>query len=81
MSDKDELAEIDGIKPNVYLQDGAEQEVTSTSRYANHPAAPDVNFLNFNFINLVRPNIRLSEPGTIIIGENCTAQADILIFT
>ena len=41
MSDKDELAEIDGIKPNLYLQDGAEQEVTSTSRYANHPAALD----------------------------------------
>ena len=28
----DELAEINGIKPKVYLQDGAEQEVKSASR-------------------------------------------------
>jgi hypothetical protein len=32
MSDTDELAEIDGIKPNVSLQDGEEQEVSSASR-------------------------------------------------
>jgi hypothetical protein len=32
MSNDDELAEIDGIKPNVYLQDGVEQEVKSASR-------------------------------------------------
>jgi hypothetical protein len=32
MSDNDELAVIDGIKPNVYLQDGVEQDVKSASR-------------------------------------------------
>jgi DNA ligase-1 len=30
----DELASISGIKPKVYLKDGAEQEVKSMSRYA-----------------------------------------------
>jgi DNA ligase 1 len=29
----DELAEINGIKPKVYLEDGAEREVSSMSRY------------------------------------------------
>jgi hypothetical protein len=28
----DELAEIDGVKPNVYLKDGAETEVGSLTR-------------------------------------------------
>jgi hypothetical protein len=30
---QDELAEIDGIKPNVVLVDGEEKEVGSQSRY------------------------------------------------
>jgi hypothetical protein len=29
----DELAEIDGIKPKVYLADGEEKEVSSMTRY------------------------------------------------
>jgi len=31
----DELKEIDGIKPNVYLADGEEHEVGSATRYAS----------------------------------------------
>jgi hypothetical protein len=34
MADVDELAEIDGIKPNVLLADGDEREVSSMTRYA-----------------------------------------------
>ena len=30
----DELAEINGIKPNVYLADGEEKEVSSMTRFA-----------------------------------------------
>jgi len=31
----DELSEIDGIKPNVFLVDGEEHEVGSATRYAS----------------------------------------------
>jgi len=31
----DELEEIDGIKPNVWLADGEEREVGSQTRYAS----------------------------------------------
>jgi hypothetical protein len=30
----DELAEINGVKPNVYLADGEERDVSSMSRFA-----------------------------------------------
>ena len=30
----DELAEINGIKPNIYLADGEEKEVSSMTRFA-----------------------------------------------
>jgi hypothetical protein len=45
MSDNDELAEIDGIKPKVYLQDGVEQEVNSASRYVSDNWALSTNLL------------------------------------
>ena len=32
----DELAEINGIKPNVLLADGEEREVSSMTRQVNH---------------------------------------------
>ena len=34
MAAKDELEEINGLKPKVWLQDGEEREVNSQSRYA-----------------------------------------------
>ena len=62
----DELAEINGIKPKVYLEDGAEREVSSMSRYGYH-------FCNdlccLWIFSLVHPPIRSNVLGTTITGE------------
>jgi len=64
---EDELREINGIKPNVWLGDGEEREVSSQSRCANpklfqftlHVGNSDVSFLATLFIKLNVPGIRL----------------------
>jgi hypothetical protein len=62
----DELAEINGIKPKVYLEDGAEREVSSMSRYGYRFCKDLCCLLIFS---LVHPRIRSSVLGTIITGE------------
>jgi len=62
----DELAEINGVKPKVYLEDGAEREVSSMSRYGYHFCKDLCCLLIFS---LVHPRIRSSVLGTIITGE------------
>lgn len=37
---QDELEEISGIKPNVYLQDGEEKDISSMTRYGVYSRAP-----------------------------------------
>jgi len=67
---EDELKEINGIKPNVWLGDGEEREVSSQSRCANpklcqfrlHVGNPDVSVLATRFI-------KLNVPGIITIGK------------
>ena len=61
----DELAEIDGHKPKVLLEDGEDREVGSQSRYHNPFASLRLLTPTFSSAN---PLTKSSAPGTIISG-------------
>jgi hypothetical protein len=66
MSSNDELAEINGIKPNVILQDGVEQEAKSASRRVSNIFRDSPSVYVYRIVLL---RTRLSEPLIIITGE------------
>jgi len=66
MSSNDELAEINGIKPNVILQDGVEQEAKSASRCVSNIFRDSSGVYVYRIVLLPT---KLNEPLIIITGE------------
>jgi len=65
MEVEDELADIDGTKPNVYMKDGEEREIASMTRLTS----PFSYLANFIYICSVTRNTRFDVAGITIIGE------------
>lgn len=76
MSDE-ELREINGIKPNVWLEDGAEREVSSQSRYYNATTQLDHD-VHTLFFYLVTRYIKLSVLGITTTGMLCNVASNTL---
>jgi len=62
---EDELADIDGMKPNVYMKDGEEREIASMTRLTS----PFSCLANFIYICSVTRNTWSDVTGITIIGE------------
>jgi len=62
---EDELADIDGIKPNVYMKDGEEREIASMTRLTS----PFSCLANFIYLCSVTRNTRFNVTGITIIGK------------
>ncbi len=65
----DELKEINGIKPNVWLGDGEEREVSSQSRCAKLKLFQLGCMLETRRVFLATLFIKLNVPGIITIGK------------
>ena len=65
MEVEDELADIDGMKPNVYMKDGEEREIASMTRLTS----PFSCLANFTYICSVTRNTWSDVTGITIIGE------------